>query len=66
HNPTVTPTRALLAEAVDGGPYLLIWPDYGGSSYVFSLNVKGVLLLAIPANSKAVEYKGPASCDALN
>ncbi len=63
-NPGVTPTEALITGSADGGPYIQKWPD-GASSYAFSIDSKGVLLVAIPAKSKAVVYKGPASCDAL-
>ena len=63
-NPRVTPTVTLLTGNKDGGPYLQKWP-LEAPSYAFSVNSKGVLLVAIPAKAKAVVYRGPASCDAL-
>lgn len=64
-NPGVTPTEALLTGSKNGGPFLQKWPQ-GAPSYAFSIDSKGVLLVAIPPTAKATFYKGPVSCASLS
>lgn len=52
-NPKVTPTKALILGASDGGPFLQSWPNYA-PIYAISLSAAGKVLVAIPSSAQPV------------